>query len=139
MSEAFFLDTSAILAYFDDEEGANRVGHLLALATQRRIVLCASFVSLIELRYILMQEKDEASADYAVGLFKSWPVELIYPNEVQSLLAARFKATHRVLLANAIIAAQAFHRHACLVHKDPEFKSLSGELKLESLSFKRRN
>jgi predicted nucleic acid-binding protein len=139
VSEAFLLDTSAVLTYFDDEEGADRVGHLLAMAGHRRIDLYASFVSLIELRYILMQEKDEASADYAVGLFKSWPLELAYPNEVQSLLAARFKATHRVSLADAIIAAQAFHLHACLVHKDPEFDSLAGEVKLESLPYKRKS
>ena len=137
MIDVFLLDTSAVLAYFDDEEGADRVGHLLALAGHRKIALYASFVSLIELRYIIMQEKDEASADYVVSLFKSWPIELAYPNEVQSLLAARFKATHRVSLSDAIIAAQAFHLHACLVHKDPEFESLANELNLESLPFKR--
>ena len=138
MSEVYLLDTSAVLAYFDDEEGADRVGELLAEARHRKIVLHASFISLIELRYILMQERDEASADHAVGLFKSWPLELAYPNEVQSLLAARFKATHRVSLADAIIAAQAFHLRACLVHKDPEFESLAQEIRLEALPFKRR-
>lgn len=139
MSDVFLLDTSAVLAYFDDEEGADRVGQLLTLSGHRRIALYASFVTLIELRYIIMQERDEASADHVVGLFKSWPVELAYPNEVQSLLAARFKATHQVSLADAIIAAQAFHLHACLVHKDPEFDSLAGEVKLESLPYKRKS
>ena len=54
------------------------------------------------------------------------------------LTAARLKATHRVSLADAIIAAYAIRQGATLVHKDPEYESLSSELDLETLPYKGR-
>jgi len=39
------------------------------------------------------------------------------------LIASRFKASYRVPLADAIIAAYAFYYQAMLLHKDPEFEA----------------
>ena len=49
--------------------------------------------------------------------------------------AASIKATHRLSLADAWIAATALELDATLVHKDPEFEKLL-ELKEERLPYK---
>lgn len=138
MAEAVLLDTSAIFALVDDEEGADTVEQYLRSAQEGKVQLVASFMSLLEVRYITMQEKDEPSADYLVALVKSWPLKWIYPDERQCLLAARFKAEYRLSVADAMIAAAAYTLKAFLVHKDPEFDPLSSEIQLLALPYRRR-
>jgi ribonuclease VapC len=47
------------------------------------------------------------------------------------------KASHRLSLADAIIAAFALQHQAVLIHKDPEFEPLSGHVMLEALPYAR--
>jgi predicted nucleic acid-binding protein len=58
--------------------------------------------------------------------------------EFTLLTAARFKATHHLSLADAIIAAFAQRQGAILIHKDPEFEALSSEVPQEALPYKNR-
>lgn len=136
MAEAVVLDTSAILAYVDDEPGSEVVAGYLRAAQRGEISLYASFVTLTEVRYITIQEKDESSADYLLGLVKAWPLNWIYPDERQCLLAARFKSEHQISLADSFVAAAASLLGATLVHKDPECEDLAPDLRLQALPFK---
>ncbi len=130
------LDTSALLAYVDDEDGAEVVANYLRAGQQQEATLNASFVTLTEIRYITIQEKDESSADYLVGLVKSWPINWIYPDERQCLLAARYKAEYGISLADSFVAAATSLLDATLVHKDPDFELMAAELRFRGLPFK---
>jgi predicted nucleic acid-binding protein len=136
-AERYFLDTSAIFALTDGEEGAGVVQELLERAAEGEVDVAISAVSLMELYYIAIQEQGEDQAALVVGLAKSWPVSWMYPDEETLLLAGRIKALHRLSFADALIAGAAAVRSATLVHKDPEFGALAGELKLQSLPYKR--
>jgi len=57
-------------------------------------------------------------------------------NEPLLLTAAHLKANHRVSFADAIVAATAIHQKAILLHKDPEYESLHGQLEMEALPYK---
>lgn len=57
-------------------------------------------------------------------------------DESTLLTAAPIKASRRVSLADAIVAAFAVQNGATLVHKDPEFEALAGEISLEALPYK---
>ncbi len=138
MPESVVLDTSAVLAYVDDEDGAEVVADYLRAGQRQAVALYASFVSLTEIRYITIQEKDESSADYLVGLVKSWPLNWVYPDEKQCLLAARYKAEYGISLADSFVAAAAHSLNATLVHKDPEFDRMAKEIRLRPLPFKTR-
>jgi predicted nucleic acid-binding protein len=52
------------------------------------------------------------------------------------LTAARLKAAHHLSLADAIIAAFAIQQNAILLHKDPEFEALRGQMSLKALPYK---
>jgi predicted nucleic acid-binding protein len=50
--------------------------------------------------------------------------------------AATLKATHKISLADAFVAATALRVDGVLVHKDPEFGVLAGKVKQQALPLK---
>jgi predicted nucleic acid-binding protein len=127
------LDTSALLTFIEDEEGADRVEQLL-----KRPETLVTWVSLLEIYYITMQERGETEAVQRHELLNALPVTLVHNVDENILIeAARIKAKHKVSFADAIIAACAFCHGATIVHKDPEFEQLSGLLKFEALPYKK--
>jgi predicted nucleic acid-binding protein len=128
----FLLDTSALFTFIEDEEGADIVEK--ALRQQETLI---PWPVLLEMYYITLQEEGQPEADKRLALIKQLKVHLLYDlDEATLLTAARLKAQHRVSLADAIIAAYAVRHGAMLMHKDPEFESLSGSLTLKTLPHK---
>lgn len=128
----FVLDTSAVLTFLEDEAGAERVERLL-----RDEEILLPFLALLETYYITWREEGEDVADQRYALLKQLPAEILWAVDEPTLLTAgRFKATHRLSLADALTAAFAARRDAVLVHKDPEMVTLAGEVKLETLPLK---
>ena len=120
----------------EDEEGADSVQDLLKKARQASIRILTSFVSFMEVFYITLQEKGEDEAHKCVELIKKLPLERIESSEEIGLTAGRLKAAHRISFADAWIAATAVCYNAILVHKDPEFDQLNGEITLLQLPYK---
>lgn len=133
MSDAsYLLDTSALLTLIEDESGAARVEEVLR--TQSTIIM---WMSLLEVAYITQQERGVVEAERRYALMKTLPVMLVWQMEESVLLAAaRLKATHRLSLADTIIAAYAMQTNAILVHKDSEFEALAEQIGLETLPYK---
>jgi len=132
-SSLYLLDTSAVLTFLEDEDGADRVEVILR---QEQIVL--PYCVLLEAYYITLQEQAEDVADKRYALLKHLPATILWEMDEPTLLTAgRFKAQHRLSLADAIIAAFALRQDAILVHKDPEFEALMGTVEQEILSYKK--
>jgi predicted nucleic acid-binding protein len=129
LDKAYVLDTSALFAYIELEAGSEAVEHILALAEKSKCTVFVSFISFLEAYYVTWQRKGEDSAKRLMMLLKSLPVERVESCERLILSAGNIKANHRLSLADAIIAATAIEKEAILVHKDPEFKAVSGDLK----------
>lgn len=84
------------------------------------------------------QEKGRAEADRRYAMARQLPAEVLWQiDEPVLLTAARFKAEHRLSLADALIAAYARRRGAVLLHKDPEFEALAEHVELEALPYKK--
>lgn len=133
MSEStYLLDTSAVLTFLEDEKGAERVEVLLR---QEEILL--PYLVLLETYYITLQERSEDVADKRYALLKQLPATILWEVDEPTLLTAgRFKARHRLSLADAIIAAVARRQGAILVHKDPELEPLTEMVQQEILPYK---
>lgn len=136
-TDLYVLDTSAIFTYTDQEEGAEEVERLLRAAQRNECRLEACSISLMELYYISLREQGEDGAARLVALVKAWPMDWIYPDEMTLLQAGRLKASYRMSLVDALIAAVAKLHNATLVHKDPEMEALMDELLLLGLPFKK--
>jgi predicted nucleic acid-binding protein len=134
--EVFILDTSALLAYIEDEDGAEYAEDLLTKAESNEITLYIAFVSLTEVMYITLQEKDEGTAQARVDLIKSLSCTIEESSESLNFSAARLKAKNRISLADAYIAALCQKQNGILVHKDPEFEKLSPAINQHKLPYK---
>lgn len=107
--DLYLLDTSALLAFMEDGEGADEVERILRAG---RIIL--PFVVLLEVYYITFRERGEEVADKSYALLKSLDAEFIWEmNEPLLFNAGRFKGMYRLSLADAIIAAFAKNRGQC--------------------------
>ncbi len=131
MVDSFVLDTSAILTFTDQEDGAEEVERIVTEARAGRCRLEACSISLMELYYITLRESGEDEAANLVALIKSWPLNWVYPDEKILLQAGKLKASFRLSVADALIAAVAKLHGAKLVHKDPEFEAMEGNLKTD--------
>jgi len=128
----YLLDASALMTLLEDEDGAGRVEEILL----RGFVL-VPFVALLEVYYITLQERGETVAMQRHEMIKRLPATLLWQMDEPVLLAAaRFKASQRISLADAIVAGFASVYGAVLVHKDPEFEVLAGTMVMEALPYK---
>ena len=132
--KSYVLDSSALLTLIENEEGAGRVESILQV--EKVFLPC---LVLLEVHYITRQERGQGEADRRYALLKQLPCEILWHLDEPTLLtASRFKAGHRLSLADAMIAAVAQRQQATLVHKDPEYEVLGEELGLEALPYKSR-
>lgn len=130
--DIYVLDTSALLAFIEDEEGSDHVEKLLR---QQDCIL--PWTVILEAIYITQRERGEAEANYRYALLRQLPAKIMWEMDEPVLLtAARIKANFQVSLADAIIAAYTFQHKAMLVHKDPEFESLADQIDLDALPYK---
>jgi predicted nucleic acid-binding protein len=116
----FCLDTSALLTLRDDEPGADRVA--LVLEQPLRCVAC--FISRMEVLYRIWKDEGERAGRLAYEQLRALPIDWQEASEPLLVAAAQIKATHRLSLADAWIAATALRCGATLLHKDPEFRSI---------------
>lgn len=133
MSETrYLLDTSALLTLIEDEQGSDRVEELL-----RGGKTILPWIALLEVYYISLQEQGEQVADQRLAMLKQVAGTILWQTDEPTLLqAARFKAHYRISFADAIIAAFAVQNGAMLIHKDPEYEGLVGQVHLEALPYK---
>ena len=125
MDKNYVLDTSAIFVYLESEEGADEVEKILTLARKDKCKVFISFISLMEVYYIVWQRKGEGIAKEAIVLIKSLPIEIVESKERLILSAGHIKANHKLSVADAIVTATAIEKSAKLVHKDSELEPVS--------------
>ncbi len=134
-AETFVLDTSALLCLKENEPGASEVETILREQGKKETVFI-SFMSVMELAYILEQEQGETAAHRGILQLKQLPIHIVESDEPLGLAAARIKAGHKLSVADAWIAATAERLGATLVHKDPEFEPLAKLIRLKALPWK---
>lgn len=132
----YILDTSALLTYIEDEKGSDAIDDILIKAEKGEVRIYISFISLTEVYYITMQEKGESEALRRISLIQSLSLTVEESNEDLNLKAGSLKAANRISIADAYIAALCQQYEGILVHKDPEFESLSTLIKESRLPYK---
>ncbi len=136
MHRAYLLDTSAILALTDNEEGADTVEEFLEKAKREQLSLHFSAMTAMELYYVSLGERGEQEANRLLLLVRALPVTELPLEDSLIVPAAKLKARYKVSVADAWIAATAEVHNLILIHKDPEFERLKEGLSLLSLPYK---
>jgi ribonuclease VapC len=117
----YVLDSFAVLAYLQDEPGAQVVEALLA-HSENVIMMCT--INLGEVYYITHRERGEAEAERVLLALEQLPIREIAPDRALVLRAARIKAQYAISYADAFVAALAEQRAAIVVTGDREFERL---------------
>jgi len=136
VAERYVLDTSALFAFAQEEQGADRVEEIVAAAARGECEAFISFITLAELYYVTWQEEGESAAKALAVMVKALRLSIIESDERLTLLAGRIKAHCRLSLADAFIAATASILSATLIHKDPEFELAASFISTEQLPYK---
>ena len=136
MADRFLLDTSAFVTFLQGEPGSLFVLELLEKAARREVEVFACFVSLTEVQYITFHDFGDEAARKAIADMKRLAITWQHSDDALCASAAEVKARHRVSFADAFVAAAALRLDATLVHKDPEFVSVSAPLRHEMLPLK---
>jgi predicted nucleic acid-binding protein len=131
-AERFCLDSSALLALWNDEPGAETVEEILR-GEEKPVI---SFMTVMECRYRLWRQAGRIKAEEFRGYLELLPVAVIETNEVLLDLAVETKASYTLSVVDSWIIATAIHTGSVLVHKDPAFERLAGRVRLLSLPYK---
>lgn len=119
------LDTSAVLAVLNDEEGIETVLSLLEAARSEEALVYIPFMTLMELEYLSLRQHSREETHQVLNVVEAWPVEIKHSTEEWRHRAAQIKATSPVSVADAWICSLAQLLDAKLVHKDPEYEGVS--------------
>jgi predicted nucleic acid-binding protein len=132
----YVLDTSALLAYIEDEEGADEVETLLMKALDKTDELFISMVTCIEIFYISSREQGDVIAGERLTLIESLPLVQEPLNQGLIKIVGKIKAANSMSFADACIAGLSKFKNAVLVHKDPEFEQIETDVKQFKLKYK---
>ena len=127
----YVLDACSLIAFFNDEPGAQKILNLLEQAKNGTIRLSMSIVQLLEVYYDRLYISGEHGAQARVVSILAEPISIVetitYPTMYE---AGRFKTSYSMSLADAIACATAKSLGATLVTKDEELKApeQAGEL-----------
>ena len=138
-NKRIILDTSAILTYFEGEEGKKTVEEFLIESASHEIELFIPFSAAIEFYYINFNSQGEETANQRFAMLMSLPVEVLKSiDEPYMIQAGRLKASYPISFADALIAAYVYLENASLVHKDPEYLALENEIDLITLPLRNK-
>jgi predicted nucleic acid-binding protein len=125
------LDSFAILAWIQDEKGAQRVEDLLYLAQDHKEELLMNIVNLGEVFYRCARVRDIPFARDILEKLRLLPIK-IYPCPNDLVLeASEIKAKYPIAYADAFAAATALREGARVVTGDPDFRLLDPIIEIE--------
>jgi len=127
------LDSYALLAYFEDEPGAEKVQGLLEQGEKGKVGLLMSVVNWGEVYYSLCRSKGAEKAEDSLLVIEQLPIKFIDVGRDFMYKVARLKAYHSLALGDCFAAALGMERRCPVLTGDKEFEKLGKMVKIEWL------
>lgn len=122
------FDTYALVAFFENEPGANFVRELILEAESGKVNLAMSVVNLGEFWYSIARKVSQKQADECVEEIRRMSIEIVNADWQLAHQAAIYKSRGGISYADCFAAALAKLRQAELVTADPEFGKVKDEI-----------
>jgi uncharacterized protein len=129
-SKVIVLDSWSIIAYLEDEPSARTIEEIIVNAHEHKIPLMTSVVNAGEVWYIVARKTSPVNADEAIRDIQRLGVDFVEADWTLTRAAAAFKSKGKMSYADCFAAALTMKKRAVLVTGDPEFKQVSGEVKV---------
>jgi len=123
----FVLDSFALLSFFRNETGAEKVEQLLFEAAANKHELYLTCINAGEVFYMGQRKDGMVKAEMAWKALLQFPIHIIDADLEFSLMAAKIKAKYSISYADAFAAALTIKKKAILITGDKEFDLLKGE------------
>lgn len=130
MQSSVVLDAYAVLAFFQNEPGADMIRKLILEAVEGRLDLAMCVVNAGEVWYSIARKKSAEQADAYLREIQSMPIEIVDVGWELARQASLYKMKGNISYADCFAAALAKLRKAELVTGDKEFKTLAGDIKI---------
>ena len=125
------LDSYALMAFFEDESGADLVRELILKAEENKVNLLMSVVNLGEVWYSIARTNSPEVADQYIGEIRGMAIEIVDADWQLTRQAAAFKVNGNISYGDCFAAALAKVKKVELVTGDKEFQSLEGQIKIQ--------
>lgn len=129
----YIVDSFAMLAFLENEEGAKIMRERLQSAAQSEITLTMPTINLGEMLYIVERERGLSMAQMVLAQFHQLPIQLLDASLPRILAAAHIKVQTPISYADAFVVAAAQELQAIILTGDPEFKKVEPSVQIEWL------
>lgn len=124
------LDASAVMTFYEDRPGAEKVENLIREALEGKRELSMSVVNWGEVFYSVWRAKGPEAAQRVAAEIVQLPIAILDANLELTRLAAEIHAKHKLPYADCFAASLAKHRKAELATADKDFASIEKQLKI---------
>jgi len=127
----YVMDSFAMIAFFEDEPGANKVTEILDALMKQKAKAFMSVVNWGEIYYNTMRVEGIEEAEDVIKQFNKYPIQLIEADQALTYEAAKLKGKHKIAYADCFAAALSLRLKAPIVTGDPEFKKLDDQVSIQ--------
>jgi ribonuclease VapC len=131
--KAVVFDAHAILKFYQDEEGADKVEEFLIASQQGSLKAYMSEINLGEVYYKTIRRLGLESAKEYWEQFLELPIEVISPSSEIIMRVSEIKAEYAISYADCFAMATALNFSASIITGDPEFKKIEHLVTIEWL------
>ena len=124
------LDAFALMAFLQDEPGAQLVEDLILQAQIGKINLSVCVVNLGEVWYSISRAVSVTVAERYIQQIQGMPIEVADVDWSLTRQAAMYKAKGNISYADCFAAALAKRQHGAVVTGDREFEMLRDEIEI---------
>ncbi len=122
------LDASAVMTFFEDRPGAEKVEELIRLGVEGKRQLFMSVVNWGEVYYSNWRAKGPGVARKAIEDIAQLPLEIVDADLDLTHTAAELRAEHKLPYTDCFAAALALQRKASLATSDKDFSHVEKKL-----------
>ena len=130
LPKSVVLDASALMSFFLDRPGAEKIEELLDRAAAGACELALSVVNWGEVYYSVWRSEGQATAQNIAAEIAQLPIDLIPATYVLTRMAAEIHATYKLPYADCFAAALATDRDAPVATSDKDFARVEGHVQV---------
>lgn len=127
----YVIDSYAMMAFFEDEPGADIVTGILNDLINRKIKGYMSIINWGEIYYNTFRVQGKESAEAVISQLGRYPIEIVDADRSLTYEAAKFKGKFKIAYADCFAAALAYRLNAIVLTGDREFMKLGENVNIE--------
>jgi len=124
------LDSYALIAYLEDEKGADTVQRVLEQAERGKSQVLMSMVNWGEVYYSICRTTGEKRAEECIAVVDQLPISLVAADRKQVCEASKIKAKHSIAFGDCFAAALAIQNGCEVITGDREFRKLGTKVRI---------